>query len=244
LTRGRCVTVAPSTSSRRWWAVVVSSAASAATTTAVFPAVAVIARGIAVDTTRAVVVSLAAVWSVIIARRATGAVASTAATAVIVASPTTTIVAATASAIVVAVSIARGSSTSTTELTLGRAIVLAGSGSTRSGTAGLLDAQCPALMNFTLEALLGGVSLVRGDHLHEAEAARFLCMRVTHDVALLYLAIFLEEARNLVLGEAGVDAGYEEVRAWVAAAVVVVTSRRRATAVATIGRCASGAGVI
>lgn len=117
-------------------------------------------------------------------------------------------------------------------------------------------------MNLTLEALLGSVSLVRGDHLDEAEAARLLRVRVTHDVALLHLAILLEQALDLLLAEARVDASYEEIGAWVAA-VVVSTVWRRATsllsaaawihhvsidqvlpAVAIVGRSAASARIV
>lgn len=55
-------------------------------------------------------------------------------------------------------------------------------------------------------------------------------MRVTHDVALLHLAIFLEEAADLFLGESGVDAGDEEVGARVHS-VVVASVRWRAASI-------------
>jgi len=55
--------------------------------------------------------------------------------------------------------------------TLGRAVVLARGRCAWFGATGLLDAQRPALVDFTLQALLGGVCLLGGDHLDETEAA-------------------------------------------------------------------------
>jgi hypothetical protein len=106
--------------------------------------------------------------------------------------------------------------------TLGGAVVLARRGGTGFGTAGLLNAQRPTLVDFTLETLLGGISLVRGDHLDETEAARLLCVRIAHNVALLDLAILLEQTRDLFLGERRVDAGDEEVGALVAALILLL----------------------
>lgn len=80
-------------------------------------------------------------------------------------------------------------------------------------------------MNFTLQALLCGVGLVRGDHLDEAKATGLLGVRVAHDVALLNLAILLEQAADFFLRQARVDASHEEVRARVAAVVIVTAAR-------------------
>ena len=76
-------------------------------------------------------------------------------------------------------------------------------------------------MDLTLETLLGGVSLVRGDHLDEAEASRLFGVRVTHNVALLDLAILIEQTCDLLLGEARVNAGHEKVGTWVAGTRIV-----------------------
>lgn len=121
--------------------------------------------------------------------------------------------------------------------TLGRAVVLARSGSTGTGTAGLLDAQSPALVDLALQALLGSVCLIRGNHLDETEATRLLGMRVAHDVALLDLAILLEQTCDLILGQGGVDASDEEVGALVAALLRLTIARLRRRA--TRGRSAS-----
>jgi hypothetical protein len=69
------------------------------------------------------------------------------------------------------------------------------------------------LVDFTLKAFLGRISLVGCDHLDESKAARLLGVRITHDVALLDLAVLFEETCDLFLGERGVDASDEEVRA-------------------------------
>ena len=71
-----------------------------------------------------------------------------------------------------------------------------------------------------MKTLLGGVGLVSSDHLDEAKAARLLGMRVAHDVALLDLAVLLEQTSDLLLAQAGVDASDEEVGAGVAAAIL------------------------
>jgi hypothetical protein len=76
-------------------------------------------------------------------------------------------------------------------------------------------------VNLSLKTLLGGVSLVRGDHLDEAEAARLFGVRITHDVALLDLAILLKQTCHLLLGETRVNAGHEEVGAWVTGTRIV-----------------------
>lgn len=68
-------------------------------------------------------------------------------------------------------------------------------------------------MDLALETLFSCVGLVGGDHLDEAEAARLLGVRVAHDVALLDLAVLLEEARNLLLRERRVNTRDEQVGA-------------------------------
>jgi hypothetical protein len=80
------------------------------------------------------------------------------------------------------------------------------------------------LVDFTLKAFLGRISLVGCDHLDESKAARLLGVRITHDVALLDLAVLFEETCDLFLSERGVDASDEEVRARVAALVIIVAS--------------------
>ena len=72
-----------------------------------------------------------------------------------------------------------------------------------------------------MEALLGGVGLVRCDHLDEAEATRLLGVGVTHDLALLDLAVLLKEARNLLLGQTGMNAGDEQVRSGVDGTIII-----------------------
>jgi hypothetical protein len=104
--------------------------------------------------------------------------------------------------------------------TLRRSVILARSRSTRASTARLLDAQGSALVDFTLQTLLGSVGLIRGNHFDEAEAARLLRVWVAHDVALLDLTIFLEQTRNLLLAQTGMNTGDEEIGARVAAAIV------------------------
>lgn len=96
---------------------------------------------------------------------------------------------------------------------LGRAKVLSGSGSSGLCTAGLLDAQSAAFVGLALEGVLGSIGLVGGDHLDEAESTRLAGVGVAHDAAGLDFTVLDEETTNLVLGEAGVDAGDEEVGA-------------------------------
>jgi hypothetical protein len=82
------------------------------------------------------------------------------------------------------------------------------------------------LVDFTLKTFLGGIGLLGGDHLDEAEAARLLGVGIAHNVSLLDLAVLLEETRDLLLGEGRVDACDEEVGALVAAALVVLFGTR------------------
>lgn len=95
-------------------------------------------------------------------------------------------------------------------------------------------------MDLTLQTLLGGVCLIRGDHLDETEATRLLGVRIAHDVALLDLTVLLEQACDLVLGQGRVNAGDKEVGALVAALVLLTVARlrRRATG-CTSGGCPS-----
>lgn len=106
--------------------------------------------------------------------------------------------------------------------TLGRTKVLARGGRTGSGTTGLLNAESAALDDLALETILGGVGHVGSDHLDEAEATRLPGVGVLHDLALLDLAILLEEAGDLGLLETGVDAGDEEVGAGVDGTIVIL----------------------
>jgi hypothetical protein len=58
-------------------------------------------------------------------------------------------------------------------------------------------------------------------------------VRVAHDVTLLHGAVLLEESTNLLLVQTWVDAGDEEVRAWVYGVffVLVATRGRWATTI-------------
>lgn len=108
--------------------------------------------------------------------------------------------------------------------TLGGAEVFARGGSARASTTSLLDAQGASLNLLSLQALLGGVGLVRSDHLDEAKATGLLGVRVAHDLALLDITVLLEHASDLLLGQTGVDAGDEEVGARVDGAVIVTVA--------------------
>lgn len=114
---------------------------------------------------------------------------------------------------------------------LGGAKVFAGSRSARTGTAGLLDAERAAVDGLALETVLGSVGLVGCDHFDETEATRLLAVGVAHDLALLDLAVLLEHARHLGLGQTGVDTGHEEVRAGVNCTVIIDIAGARATVV-------------
>lgn len=110
---------------------------------------------------------------------------------------------------VVAVPVA--ATTRGTVVALRRSEVLAGSRGPGARTPSLLDAESPALIDLTLQGILCGIGILRSDHLDEAEATALAGMWVTHYVALLDLSVLLEEAGDLLFGEAWVDAGDEEV---------------------------------
>lgn len=105
---------------------------------------------------------------------------------------------------------------------LRRTEVLAGSGCARASAAGLLDAKGTAVDDFALQAILGSIGLVGGDHLDETESAGLLGMGVLHDLAFLNLTVLLEEARNLAFRQSGMDASHEQVGAGVDGAVFIV----------------------
>lgn len=93
--------------------------------------------------------------------------------------------------------------------------VLAGGRRTRPGTTSLLDAQRPALDDFTLKRLSGLLRILGSHHLDEPEATAVTSVGVPHDVALLHIAMLLEQIFDLTLAEARMDAGDEKVRAGV-----------------------------
>lgn len=104
---------------------------------------------------------------------------------------------------------------------LGWTKVLAGSGSSWSGTTSLLDAESTALVDLALKATLGGVGLLRCDHLDETETTRFTSVRVAHDAASLDITVLLKETTDLVLGQTRVDASDEEVGARVCSLLLI-----------------------
>lgn len=99
--------------------------------------------------------------------------------------------------------------------------VLARGWGTRTGTTSLLDAQGTAFDNLTLKTVLGSISLLSGHHLDEAKATRLLGVGIKHDLALLDITVFLEETSDLLLGQARVDTGDEEVGAWVDCTIIL-----------------------
>lgn len=105
--------------------------------------------------------------------------------------------------------------------------------SARTSAASLLNAQSSAFDDFVLKTFSRSFSLVRGDHLHKAESARFLGVRIAHDLALFDVAVFLEHLGDLVLAQAGVNAGNEEVGSRVHGSIVVIVFGTRWTARST-----------
>jgi len=100
--------------------------------------------------------------------------------------------------------------------------VLAGSRGPGPSAPGLLDAESPALVDLSLKSILGSVGALRSHHLHKAETTALTSVWVAHDVALLDVAVLLEELADLVLVEARVDAGDEEIGARVDRLIVAV----------------------
>jgi len=76
-------------------------------------------------------------------------------------------------------------------------------------------------MNLTLKTFLGSISLLGSDHLHETKATRLLGMGIKHDLALLNIAVFLEETGNFNFSETRMDTGDEEVGAWVDSTIIL-----------------------
>ena len=121
---------------------------------------------------------------------------------------------------------------------LGGAKVLARSGSTGASATSLLDAQSATLDDFALHTILGSIGLVGRDHLDKTESTRLLGVGVLHDLALLNLAILLKKARNLCLGESGVNASDEEVGARVDGSIVIITTATTTAAATLVLGCA------
>lgn len=111
------------------------------------------------------------------------------------------------------------------ELTsLRRTKVLSRSRGTGASATSLLDAQSASFYDFTLQTIFSCISLVGSNHLDEAEPSRLLGMGILHDLALLDLAVFLEEAGDFRLGEAGMNSGNEEVGTRVNGAIFVLAA--------------------
>jgi hypothetical protein len=60
-----------------------------------------------------------------------------------------------------------------------------------------------------LQSLLCSISLFGSEHLDETKATRLLGVRVKHDLTLLDIAVFLEEASNFLFREARMNTGDE-----------------------------------
>lgn len=71
-----------------------------------------------------------------------------------------------------------------------------------------------------METIAGGISLLRSDHLDEAEATRLSAVGITHDLALLDFAVFLEKSADLFLGQLRMDARNEQVRSRIDGSIV------------------------
>jgi hypothetical protein len=106
---------------------------------------------------------------------------------------------------------------------LRRTKVLAGGRGSGSGATGLLNAQSTALVDLALETRLGSVGLLASNHVDEAEATRLAGVRIAHDAAGFDIAVLLEQAADLLLGQTGVDASNEKVGARVGSFFLVLT---------------------
>jgi hypothetical protein len=114
---------------------------------------------------------------------------------------------------------------------LGGTKVFARGGRAGTGAAGLFNAERTTVDNLALKTVLSSIGLIGRDHLDEAEAARLLAVRVAHNLTLLNLAVLFKHARHLGLGQAGVDAGHEEVRSGVNCTVIIDVAGTRAAVV-------------
>lgn len=112
--------------------------------------------------------------------------------------------------------------------------VLAGGRSTRAGAAGLLDAQSAAFNDLALKTLLSGIGLLSSDHLDKTEATGLLGVWIKHDLALLDVAVLLEETGDLLLRKTRVDTSHKEIGPGVDGSII----RGRTTIV--LGRPAGG----
>lgn len=105
--------------------------------------------------------------------------------------------------------------------TLRRTKVFARRRGTRAAAARLLNAEGAALDHLTLETFLGSVGLLTSGHVDETEATRLLGVGVHHDGAVLDVAILLEKARNIGLGQTRVDTSHEQVGTSVLGALLI-----------------------
>jgi len=165
----------------------------AATSVITTTAVAIIARGRVVVSTAIVAVTVRSVVATIVVPAAS--VAAAAATTTVVATVVAAVIAASvvvpsaAATTAVAAEVASSAAAllcvmsvcKRRELGVGFVTslrwpeVFAGGRGSGSGTASLLDAQGTTFVDLALEAVLGGVGLLRSDHLDETKATRLLC---------------------------------------------------------------------
>lgn len=98
-----------------------------------------------------------------------------------------------------------------TTTTLGRTKVFARSWCPGTATTSLLNAQRTALNDLTLQTLLSSICLICGNHIHEAKATRLLAVGIHHNGAVVDITVFLEQARDIRLGQTRVNTSDEEV---------------------------------
>jgi hypothetical protein len=77
-----------------------------------------------------------------------------------------------------------------------------------------------------LQGFLCRIGLSGSHHLDEPEATALTSVRVTHDVALLDLAVFLKQTRDFIFGKTRVDAGHEKVGAGIGSILVIIAAFR------------------
>lgn len=89
-------------------------------------------------------------------------------------------------------------------------------------------------MELALKSFAGSVSLLRSDHLDKSEPAGISSVRITHNIALLDFAVLLEQVGDVSFSEAGMNAGDEEIGAWVRVGIIGLRVGGRAAPVVVV----------
>ena len=78
-----------------------------------------------------------------------------------------------------------------------------------------------------METVLGCIGLIGSYHFDEAESTGLVSVGVLHDGAPFHFTVFFEHSRDIAFIETRMDAGYEQVRAWITRTFIITIAVAR-----------------